>query len=153
MITSTYAALPGIDGTAALDPREHGLVLIEGGRAAGGARGPERARARKVEPARLTVRQAALFLALGCGLVVALLAASAVSDSLSRGRVAAAVGALPVETVVVEEGDSLWSIAEERPCEGVSTSELVRWIEEQNGFSGGALVAGQRLVVPASSLG
>ena len=140
MITSTYAALPGIDGTAALDPREHGLVLIEGGRAAGGARGPERTRARNVEPARLTVRQAALFLALGCGLVVALLAASAVSDSLSRGRVAAAVGALPVETVVVEEGDSLWSIAEERPCEGVSTSELVRWIEEQNGFSGGALV-------------
>ncbi|MBM6775284.1 LysM peptidoglycan-binding domain-containing protein [Olsenella profusa] len=146
---TTPAGLPAFDGTAALSARSRRprLVLIEGGRTAEGASDVAR------RPQELSLRQSALFVACGVALVCALALASVVSDALRAQGGAASLSALPTETVVVQEGDSLWGIAEGRIPQGVSTAELVSWIQERNGLTGGLVTPGQRLQVPVASLG
>lgn len=150
---TTQAGAPAFDGTAALSARacQPRLVLIEGGRRAQDARLSERPRTPR--PQGLTRAQSALLVACGVALVAALALASLVSDALRGQSLSAALGSRPAETVVVQDGDSLWGIAEAHAVEGVGTAELVSWIEEENGLAGGLLTPGQRLVVPAPSLG
>lgn len=147
---NTRACAPAFDGTAALAagagrPR---LVLIEGG----GAERPVAPATRRPAPhsQALSLRQSALLVAVGVALVALVTLASLASDALRGRAIADALSGAPTETVVVQEGDSLWGIAEGRCPAGVGTADLVSWIEAENGLVGGLLTPGQRLVVPCS---
>lgn len=140
-MTATNLVTAGaFDGTAAretcLRPR---LVLIEGG-----ARG---ACATKPAP-RLGFRQYACAIACSAVVVLALCAASLMTDALGARARAQELSLLPEATVVVQDGDTLWGIAESLGVD-VPTCEVVSWITERNGVSA-SLVAGQSLVVPVS---
>ena len=54
----------------------------------------------------------------------------------------------PMEVMHVCEGDTIWGIASDCHIDGVSTSELVQWLREQNNLSTACLLPGQALVVP-----
>lgn len=96
----------------------------------------------------LTVRESALAFACGMLLMVALVIGSVASDALTTARVSRALSELGTETLTVREGDTLWAIASERVPEGVTTAQLVSWIEETNDLDGGLIVSGQKLEVP-----
>lgn len=55
------------------------------------------------------------------------------------------------ETVRVQSGDSLWSLAQEHPIEGLSTQETSDMIRNINHLEHGSLDAGAHLKVPARS--
>ena len=55
------------------------------------------------------------------------------------------------ESVRVQAGDSLWSLAEEYPVEGLSTQETSDMIRSVNHLERGSLNAGAVLKVPARS--
>ena len=55
------------------------------------------------------------------------------------------------ETVRVQSGDSLWSLAQEHPIEGLSTQETSDMIRNVNHLEHGSLDAGAHLKVPARS--
>lgn len=55
------------------------------------------------------------------------------------------------ETVRVHAGDSLWSLAEEHPVDGLSTRETSDMIRSVNHLEHGSLDAGAHLKVPACS--
>lgn len=55
------------------------------------------------------------------------------------------------ETVRVQSGDSLWSLAQEHPIEGLSTQETSDMIRSVNRLEHGSLDAGAHLKVPARS--
>lgn len=55
------------------------------------------------------------------------------------------------ETVRVQSGDSLWSLAQEHPIEGLSTQETSDMIRNVNHLEHGSLDAGVHLKVPARS--
>ncbi len=67
--------------------------------------------------------------------------------SWALARVALGGTAPVMTTVVVQPGDSLWSIAEAR-YPGADTRERVDAIERLNGFSGPVIVAGETLQLP-----
>ncbi len=72
-----------------------------------------------------------------------------VGASLALARVAAGDTA-PVERVVVQPGDSLWSIAAARyPSD--DPRERVNAIEQLNGLSGPTIVVGETLLLPPGS--
>ena len=141
----TSAALPAIDGTSALRVCPRRLVLIEGGRSR---------RAGSTEPSRsapgvLSASQGACLVLCGIAVVLTVVLASMIVDPIRSSRSCAAIDALPTTSVVVAQGDSLWSIAES--CgEGLPTDEVVSWIQERNGIEGGLITSGQTLVVPVS---
>lgn len=143
-MTATNLVTAGaFDGTAAretcLRPR---LVLIEGGSA--GARD-----ARATKPAsRLALKQYACAFACSAVVVLALCAASLMTDALGVRARAQELSLLPEVTVVVRDGDTLWDIAESLGVDA-PTREVVSWIAERNGVSA-SLVVGQPLVVPVS---
>lgn len=55
------------------------------------------------------------------------------------------------ETIRVKSGDSLWSLAEEHPIDGLSTQETSDVIRSVNHLDHGSLDAGVDLKVPARS--
>ena len=55
------------------------------------------------------------------------------------------------ETVRVQSGDSLWSLAQEHPIDGLSTQETSDMIRSVNHLDRGSLDAGAHLKVPARS--
>lgn len=55
------------------------------------------------------------------------------------------------ETVRVQSGDSLWSLAQEHPIDGLSTRETSDLIRNVNHLEHGSLDAGAHLKVPARS--
>lgn len=55
------------------------------------------------------------------------------------------------ETIRVQSGDSLWSLAEEHPIDGLSTQETSDLIRSVNHLEHGSLDAGVDLKVPARS--
>ena len=69
-------------------------------------------------------------------------------DAAHAGRVADALSNCATQSVEVSTGDSLWSIAEAHPVEGVSTPEVVSWIVEANNLPNSSVASGQALVVP-----
>lgn len=51
--------------------------------------------------------------------------------------------------ITINEGDSLWQIAEEFSEEHKLTSkEFVKWVESKNGISGDRIYPGDELVIP-----
>lgn len=74
----------------------------------------------------------------------ALLALACVLPGLDR-----APSAANTSSVRVQQGDTLWDIAEVYRCEGMSTAEAVSLIKSLNGIDGASISPGQRLTVPA----
>ena len=64
---------------------------------------------------------------------------------------AESVSNVTYETVRVQSGDSLWSLAQEHPIEGLSTQETSDMIRNVNHLERGSLDAGAHLKVPARS--
>ena len=64
---------------------------------------------------------------------------------------AESVSNVTYETIRVQPGDSLWSLAEEYPIEGLSTQETSDMIRNVNHLEHGSLAAGAHLKVPARS--
>ena len=56
----------------------------------------------------------------------------------------------PVETITVQPGDSLWKIAEDHNVSGVSTTDMVRYVQKINHISSDRLVSGQLLKIPVA---
>lgn len=58
-------------------------------------------------------------------------------------------GSVPLTTVRVESADTLWSLAQAHPIEGLSTAETVSEIRRLNELPSSSLSAGSLLRVPA----
>lgn len=87
-------------------------------------------------------------------LAVALTLFFVLATSIFSARHAAyaeSVSNVTYETVRVQSGDSLWSLAQEHPIEGLSTQETSDMIRNVNHLEHGSLDAGVRLKVPARS--
>lgn len=54
----------------------------------------------------------------------------------------------PTKTVRVQEGDTIWNLAQGCRVDGVSTSDIVSWLYEHNGLTTACLTPGQPLSVP-----
>lgn len=106
---------------------------------------PERAPAHSVAPGlRLTrrARRLGLVLGLAVGVVVGSWVGSAVSGGDDGLRLAGE------SSVVVESGDTLWSIAASVAGSGDDVRAVVAEIRELNGLPDASLVPGQTLVLP-----
>ncbi|WP_168735865.1 LysM peptidoglycan-binding domain-containing protein [Cohnella fermenti] len=55
--------------------------------------------------------------------------------------------------VIVDTGDTLWSIAAEVKAGGMDTREAVYSIMERNGYHSASLSSGDRLIIPVEVLG
>ena len=87
-------------------------------------------------------------------LAVALTLFFVLATSIFSARHAAyaeSVSNVTYETVRVQSGDSLWSLAQEHPIEGLSTQETSDMIRNVNHLEHGSLDAGAHLKVPARS--
>ena len=71
--------------------------------------------------------------------------------SARHAAYAESVSNVTYETIRVQSGDSLWSLAEEYPIEGLSTQETSDMIRNVNYLEHGSLAAGAHLKVPARS--
>ena len=71
--------------------------------------------------------------------------------SARHAAYAESVSNVTYETIRVQPGDSLWSLAEEYPIEGLSTQETSDMIRNVNHLEQGSLAAGAHLKVPARS--
>ena len=71
------------------------------------------------------------------------------SDGYRAAQTRQLLESRPVRTVRVQEGDTIWGVAQECAVEGVSTSDLVMWLCEHNDLSNASLTPGQPLSVPA----
>lgn len=71
--------------------------------------------------------------------------------SARHAAYAESVSNVTYETIRVQAGDSLWSLAEEYPIEGLSTQEISDMIRNVNHLEHGSLATGAYLKVPARS--
>ena len=71
--------------------------------------------------------------------------------SARHAAYAESVSNVTYENIRVQSGDSLWSLAEEYPIEGLSTQETSDMIRNVNHLEHGSLAAGAHLKVPARS--
>lgn len=71
--------------------------------------------------------------------------------SARHAAYAESVSNVTYETVRVQSGDSLWSLAQEHPIEGLSTQETSDMIRDVNHLEHGSLDAGAHLKVSARS--
>ena len=71
--------------------------------------------------------------------------------SARHAAYAESVSNVTYETIRIQPGDSLWSLAEEYPIEGLSTQETSDMIRSVNHLEHGSLAAGAHLKVPTRS--
>ena len=145
----TANAQPAIDGTCALSTCERSLVLLDGGRKA--AVQPRR-QDLAPRPGVLSARQSALLEAVAAISLVIIVLLSLGTDLVRTSQAASALMSAPTSIIVVEEGDTLWDIAERSDAKGCTTSDVVSWIKDRNALDNGALTPGQRLIVPDFTL-
>ncbi|MGI6229564.1 MAG: LysM peptidoglycan-binding domain-containing protein [Tractidigestivibacter sp.] len=137
----------GTDGNAALKPTTYrSLTLIQGYKnaPAPAPQRPQRPRQNAKQEKRFVV--AALLMAAALSLV--LVVASAISDAAISAQSQQALSQISTCSVIVQPGDSLWSIAESHPVDGLSTSQVVTWISQKNSLDNSSLQPGQTISVP-----
>lgn len=62
-----------------------------------------------------------------------------------------ALSSITYESVHVQPGESLWSLAEDHSVDGMATAEVADAIKLENNLSSGMLKAGMELMVPRAS--
>lgn len=55
------------------------------------------------------------------------------------------------ERVVVQEGESLWTLAEDHPVAGMTTREVVDLVSSHNGLTSSVLQPGQAIMMPTTA--
>ncbi len=130
------------DGTSALAPEYPALTLIQGGKSTSDA------------PVRTVEANRSAFSLKGLAvMVLVVFMACALCIVRDRCISASAYGALygaQTTVVTVHDGDSLWSLAQNSSVTGVSTKDIVKWIENENGLDSANIQPGQELIVPSS---
>ena len=54
-------------------------------------------------------------------------------------------------TVIVNEGDTLWELAEElSPHHSLTNNEFVQWVEQNNSIYGDRIYPGDKLIIPVA---
>lgn len=130
-------------------PTEPTFTVVQGGRSSFQPLTvkPARNQQAAVAPARVALKVPTI-------VAVALTLFFVLATSVFSARHAAyaeSVSNVTYETVRVQPGDSLWSLAEEYPIEGLSTQETSDMIRNVNHLEHGSLAAGAHLKVPARS--
>lgn len=151
MSTIYYHGTYECDGTSALKSHPSPqLSVYEGAeREPSRPRGGRRASGEPSRPADLLSQRDSLratFLVVLCALSIML--AGFVADGLHVAATTSRISSMPTEAIRVYSGQTLWGIAEEHPVDGVSTRELVNWIERSNELSSASLTPGQTLFIP-----
>lgn len=83
-------------------------------------------------------------------LVLALLAVQVLLSAVGSSweSVAGDRGGITTVMVSVESGDTLWSMAEAHPIDGLTTQQCVKWIIDRNSLDSAILIPGQILELP-----
>lgn len=110
---------------------------------------PTRNQQAAVAPARVALKVSTI-VAVAVALTLFFVLATSVF-SARHAAYAESVSNVTYETIRVQPGDSLWSLAEEYPIEGLSTQETSDMIRNVNHLEHGSLAAGAYLKVPARS--
>ena len=107
------------------------------------------ARARKNKASAPQVRRQSHALVYTCLLLTIVFAlAFWGTEQVRARRTYLALSLVPSTQITVGTGDSLWTIAQAHSIDGVSTSELIDWLKDENDLSGSVLALGQSLTVP-----
>lgn len=132
-------------------PAASAFTVVKGGRSSFQTLPGKPAHSQRVAK---TSAPAALKVSTIVALAVALTLFFVLATSIFIARHAAyaeSVSNVTYETVRVQSGDSLWSLAQEHPIEGLSTRETSDMIRDVNHLEHGSLDAGAHLKVPARS--
>ena len=136
-----------VSGTSALASYKPAFKIIEGG-AKKGSVVPQRKEVSYIKT--LTSKEA--FIA---GLIITtsfvLMFAVSFLRTTAINSFATSVMDSASQTITVQSSDTLWSIAENNPIEGVSTEQQVNWIRERNNLDTSLLRVGQILEIPSVS--
>jgi hypothetical protein len=100
--------------------------------------------ARPTQPALRITRRGRLSITLAFAVVLAALGVGGGSQALAGSE----TQPVPVHSVTVLPGDTLWSIAQQGTAPGEDVRDVIAEIVELNGLEGSAVYAGQRLTVP-----
>ncbi len=132
-------------------PTATAFTVVKGGRSGFQTLSGKPVRSRRVATTSASVALKASTIVV---LAVALTLFFVLGTSIFSARHAAyaeSVSNVTYETVRVQSGDSLWSLAQEHPIEGLSTQETSDMIRNVNHLEHGSLDAGAHLKVPARS--
>ena len=132
-------------------PAEPTFTVVQGGRSGFQPLTVKPARNQRavVAPARVALKVPTI-VAVAVALTLFFVLATSVF-SARHAAYAESVSNVTYETIRVQPGDSLWSLAEEYPIEGLSTQETSDMIRNVNHLEHGSLAAGAHLKVPARS--
>lgn len=132
-------------------PAEPAFTVVQGGRFGFQplAVKPARNQQAVAAPARVALKVPTI-VAVAVALTLFFVLATSVF-SARHAAYAESVSNVTYETIRVQPGDSLWSLAEEYPIEGLSTQETSDMIRNVNHLEHGSLAAGAHLKVPARS--
>ena len=132
-------------------PAELTFTVVQGGRSGFQPLTVKPARNQQtvVAPARVALKVPTI-VAVAVALTLFFVLATSVF-SARHAAYAESVSNVTYETIRVQPGDSLWSLAEEYPIEGLSTQETSDMIRNVNHLEHGSLAAGAHLKVPARS--
>lgn len=130
---------------------EYTFTVVQGGRSSFQPLTVKPARNQKavVAPGRVALKVPTI-VAVAVALTLFFVLATSVF-SARHAAYAESVSNVTYETIRVQPGDSLWSLAEEYPIEGLSTQETSDMIRNVNHLEHGSLAAGAHLKVPARS--
>ena len=126
------------------------FTVIEGGASKSASQARDRVEERRVQRQAVERRMHVRYFAAFVLVVIAIIGASLLSDSLFSQAYGRAFADVETTSVTVAAGDSLWEIAEAHPVSGRSVRDVMRWIENTNDLSNATLFVGQELIVPIS---
>lgn len=81
-------------------------------------------------------------------LVLVMGALSTIVSNVRHSAAQSLISSMPMETVCVVPGDTLWTVAQNHEVSGASTQDVVEWLKVYNDLPSSTLRPGQRLVVP-----
>lgn len=130
------------DGTSALAPEYPALSLIQGGKST------------TVAPARaIEVKRVAFSIKGLAALVLVALIACALCVARERfisAGISSVLDGADTTAITVHDGDTLWGLAQDHSVAGISTKDVVKWIEAENSLDNASIQPGQELIVPVS---
>lgn len=143
-----------VQGTLALKletPATPAFTVVKGGRSSFQTLPGKPSRSQRVVTASAPAAlKASTIVALAVALTIFFVLATSIF-SARHAAYAESASNVTYETVRVQSGDSLWSLAQEHPIEGLSTQETSDMIRNVNHLEHGSLDAGAHLKVPTRS--